>query len=131
VNVLDTSALLAWLQDEPGADQVSTALLNGATIHTVSWAEVLSHLADHGLNASQVTQQLTARGVLDQLLTVDPGQPQDAIAVADLGREGQRLGLSLGDRYCLALAQRLAAPVLTTTPTWASLTLPITVELAT
>ncbi|TDE84732.1 type II toxin-antitoxin system VapC family toxin [Deinococcus sp. S9] len=127
--VLDASALLAWLQGEPDSERVDEALHHGATIHTVNWAEVLTKLASRGAVPADVTRQLTERGILGQLLNVDAGQPGDAEAVADLYAPTRSAGLSLGDRYCLALGQRLAATVLTTDRAWSSVSLSVTVEL--
>ncbi|WP_034361018.1 type II toxin-antitoxin system VapC family toxin [Deinococcus phoenicis] len=126
-SVLDASALLAWLQGEPDSERVDTALNQGATIHTVNWAEVVTKLASRGATPSDVTRQLTERGILGQLLTVDPGQPQDAEAVADLYPTTRSAGLSLGDRYCLALGQRLGVAVLTTDRAWNSVSLSVEV----
>ncbi|PNY79242.1 type II toxin-antitoxin system VapC family toxin [Deinococcus koreensis] len=130
MTVLDASALLAWLQGEPGTGRVDEALRQGATIHTVNWAEVLTKLASRGARPADVTRQLSERGVLGQLLTVDAGQLQDAEVVAELYAVTRVAGLSLGDRYCLALGQRLSVPVLTTDRAWAALALTVTVELA-
>jgi len=127
ITVLDASALLAWLQGEPGADQVDTALHHGGGIHTVNWAEVLTKLASRGAVPADVTRQLTERGILGQLLTVDPGQAGDAEAVADLFAVTRNAGLSLGDRYCLALGHRLGVPVLTTDRAWSGVRVGVTV----
>lgn len=127
--ILDASALLAWLQGEAGADQVDEALEQGAVIHVVNWAEVLTRLTSRGLPAAEATRQLTERGILGQLLTVDPGTLGDAEVAADLFDLTGSAGLSLGDRYCLALAQRLGVPALTADRTWGGLSVgvPVTV----
>jgi ribonuclease VapC len=127
--VLDASALLAWLQGETGVERVDEALQQGATIHTVNWAEVLTKLASKGVAAADATRQLTERGILGQLLLVDAGQSEDAIAVADLYAVTRSAGLSLGDRYCLALGQRLGQSVLTADRAWQTLALSTSVEL--
>lgn len=129
MSVLDASALLAWLQDETGADQVDAALHLGAHIHTVNWAEVLTKLASKGVRPAEVHWQLTERGILGQLLQIDPGVPDDATSVATLYSATRSAGLSLGDRYCLATGQRLGTPVLTTDRAWTTLNLPVTVQL--
>lgn len=126
--VLDASALLAWLQGETGADQVDEALKQRAVIHVVNWAEVLTRLASKGLPAAEATQQLGERGILGQLLTVDLGTVEDAEATADLFNATRSAGLSLGDRYCLALAQRLGVSVLTADRQWATLHVGVTVK---
>lgn len=127
--VLDASAVLAWVFDEPGADRVDEALLKGAVIHTVNWAEVLSKLAERGVDPGEAEQDLNERGVLGQTLTVDAGQPGDARSVAQLRPLTQSGGLSLGDRYCLALGSRLGRPVLTADRAWGLLNVGVTIEL--
>lgn len=127
--ILDASALLAWLHGETGADVVDEALKQGAVIHVVNWAEVLTRLASRGVPAAQATQQLSERGILGQLLTVDQGTVGDAEVAADLFGVTRGAGLSLGDRYCRALAGRLGVPVLTADRAWGSLSVgvPVTV----
>jgi len=127
--VLDASAFLAWVFDEPGADRVDEALLRGAVIHTVNWAEVLSKLAERGIDPGKAEQDLSERGVLGQTLTVDAGQRQDARLVAALRPPTRGTGLSLGDRYCLALGIRLSWPVLTADRAWEVLDVGVDVNL--
>ena len=127
--VLDASAVLAWLFDEPGADRVDAALLRGAVIHTVNWAEVLSKLAERGINPEEAERDLNERGILGQTLSVDAGLLEDAQTVAALRPLTRGAGLSLGDRYCLALGTRLGWPVLTADRAWGALDLTVLVEL--
>ena len=127
--VLDASAVLAWVFDEPGADRVDEALLRGSVIHAVNWAEVLSKLAERGVDPGEAEQDLSERGVLGQTLTVDAGQPEDARTVAALRPLTRSAGLSLGDRYCLALGMRLGQAVLTADRAWGALDVGVTVEL--
>lgn len=127
MSVLDTSAVLAYLFGETGAEAVEKQL-PGATIHTVNWAEVLSKLAEKGLSAQQATEQLTEIGVLPTL-TVDPGTLEDAAEVARLRPLTRALGLSLGDRYCLALASRLGQSVVTADREWDKLAVGVPVVL--
>ena len=127
--MLDASAVLAWFFDEPGADRVDQALVQGAVIHTVNWAEVLSKLAERGLNPETIEVDLSDRGVLGQTLMVDAGRIEDARLVAALRPLTREIGLSLGDRYCLTLGLRLGRPVLTADRAWAALDLAVPVEL--
>jgi len=130
LKVLDASALLAFLGNEPGADQVQAALAEGATImHTVNWAEVLTKRAERGDDPVQLELALTQSGLIHQLLAIDPGQPVDAVQVAALRLDTRAAGLSLGDRYCLALGIRLGAPVLTADRAWSRLTLDVQIDL--
>jgi len=124
VTVLDASAVLALIHDEPGADLVTGALL-GASLGAANLAEVIGKLVDVGVDVSRVHQLITAAGVI-----VEPLTRHDAeLAGALRSLPGGRL-LSLGDRCCLALTTRSSpAEVLTGDRAWAGLDLPITVRL--
>lgn len=115
--VLDASALLAHLLDEPGADEVNESLDEGAVISAVNWAEVLSRLSDLGSDPRRVAADLEAQGLLATLAIV-PFDPDDAITVGALRSATRGPGLSLGDRACLSLALRLGAPALTADRAW-------------
>jgi ribonuclease VapC len=117
--VLDASALLAYLRDEPGADLVADAIAGGATISAVNFAEVLSHVADRGSDPIAVVQEMADRGLVGGALAIEPFTTADAGEVARLRPATRDLGLSLGDRACLALARRLDAPALTADRAWA------------
>jgi ribonuclease VapC len=123
--IVDASALLAYLRDEPGADVVADAVATGAVISTVSLGEVLSRVVDRGADAARVAREMTDRGLLDGAIAVEPFTTADAIEVARLRPLTRDLGLSLGDRACLALARRLDAPVLTADSAWSRLDLPL------
>lgn len=116
--VLDASALLAALEGEPGAERVQAAIAGGAVMHAVNFAEVLSKLAERGLDPEAVERDLTERGVLHHTLHLDPGVGTDAADVARLRPLTRAHGLSLGDRYCLTLARRLGRPALTADRAW-------------
>ena len=110
--VLDASAVLVLLLDEPGADAVTDALADGA-LSVVNLAEVLSTLTDRGADTSGLADHLAAAGV-----QVEPMAEPDAAVVAELRRLDADRVLSLGDRCCLALARRLSAAVLTADHAW-------------
>jgi ribonuclease VapC len=116
--VLDASALLAHLRDEPGADVVSEAIASGAVISTVNLAEVFSRVADRGEDPAKLAAELTHSGLLDGAITVEPFTAADAIDAGRLRPLTRDAGLSLGDRACLALARRLDAPALTADTDW-------------
>jgi ribonuclease VapC len=119
--VLDASALLAYLRDESGAEVVADAVATGAAISTVNLGEVLSRIADRGGDPARVSRQMTDRGLLDGAIAVEPFTTADAVEVARLRPPTRDLGLSLGDRACLALAKRLDTPVLTADSAWSKL----------
>jgi ribonuclease VapC len=116
--VLDASALLAHLRDEPGADVVAEAIASGAVISTVNLAEVFSRVADRGEDPAKLAAELTQSGLLDGAITVEPFTTADAIDAGRLRPLTRDAGLSLGDRACLALARRLDAPALTADTDW-------------
>jgi PIN domain nuclease of toxin-antitoxin system len=123
--ILDASALLAYLRDEPGAEAVADAIAIGAVVSTVNLGEVLSRVADHDADPARIARQMTDRGLLDGAIAVEPFTTADAIEVARLRPLTRDLGLSLGDRACLALARRLDAPALTADSAWSKLDLPL------
>lgn len=110
--VLDASALLAALHGEPGGDQVKTRL-DRAAISSVNWAEVVQKGLARGLAVEGLREDLEALG-----LAILPFTPEDAEASAQLWPRTRALGLSLGDRACLALALRLGLPALTADQAW-------------
>lgn len=110
--VVDSSALLALILDEPGAGEVEP-LLDSLVISTVNLAEVVAALARDGNPEDEV------RGiVVDLALTAVAPDEEMAIDAGLLRTATDPAGLSLGDRFCLALARRLAAPVLTADKAW-------------
>jgi ribonuclease VapC len=121
--VLDASALLAWLQDEPGAQLVDAALATGAAMSAVKWAEVLSKAAEAGQDPDALAARLTDEGLLGGLMEVIPLEAGDAPLIARLRPLTRSAGLSLADRACLALAQRLGLEAVTAERAWARLEL--------
>ncbi len=127
-SVLDASALLAYLRDEPGADPVADAIADGASVSTVNLAEVLSRIADRGGDPARVVQWMTDCGLLGGAVSVEPFTTEDALEVARLRPMTRDLGLSIGDRSCIALARRLDLPALTADTAWSKLDLAIDVR---
>lgn len=122
-SVLDASAVLAYLQQEPGHEMVQVALTAGARISAVNLAEVLSKVVSKGLDAALVRERLDALGL--QVVSFDS---RDALLSAQLYPK-KAAGLSLGDRACLALASRLDSVALTSDAAWRDVAGTINVEL--
>jgi ribonuclease VapC len=116
--VLDASALLAYLRDEPGAEVVADAIALGATISAVNLAEVLSRAADRGADPSALADRLAAGGLIGGAINVEPFATTDAIDAARLRALTRSAGLSLAERACLALARRLGARAITADAAW-------------
>lgn len=121
--VLDASALLAFLRNEPGAQQVAAALENTAHISIVNWAEVLSKIAELGINCRETIKILEEQGILGQALVIEPVTEEDCINIANLKQSTKKLGLSLGDRTCITLGIRMKARIFTTDKNWQHLNL--------
>lgn len=123
VEVLDASAILTLLLDEPGADDVARAIARGAAASTVNVSEVADVLVRNEMEPEPVIARLC-----DQLL-VEPFTYDDALEAAVLSPLTRRQGLSLGDRACLALARRLKATALTADRQWSQLKLGVPIRL--
>ncbi|MBI2164886.1 MAG: type II toxin-antitoxin system VapC family toxin [Chloroflexi bacterium] len=120
--VLDASALLAALQGEPGGVAVE-ARLDQAGLSTVNLAEVMQRSVARGVAVEGLTKDLEALGV-----TILPFTAEDAQLSASLWPKTRHLGLSLGDRACLALALRLGSPALTTDQVWSQLEVDVNIQ---
>jgi len=120
--VLDASALLGFLQDEPGGDQVE-AVLSEAVISSVNWAEVVQKSVAADVLINGMREDLEALGV-----KILPFTAEEAEIAGQLWLQTRQAGLLLGDRACLSLGIRLQAPVLTADQIWITLKLPVTVH---
>ena len=111
--VLDASAVLAFLQDEPGAALVEEALVDGASCGAANWSELAQKVLGRGRDWDLVGALLDTYAV-----DVTPVVRADAEWAARRWLRGE--GLSLADRLCLGLAARLDTPVLTADAQWGS-----------
>ena len=121
--VLDASALLAYLHQEPGWEMVQSELA-GASIGAVNWCEVAHKAARNGLDVTRI------RGLLqDMEMSIVAFTPEQAESAANLWSTTRAYGLSLADRACLALALERKRPVLTADRVWSELDLEIDIRL--
>jgi ribonuclease VapC len=127
--VLDASALLAFILEEAGSEVVEAALVYRAVINVVNYAEVLSRLADTGEEPTAVHRRLEDQGLVGDLLQLVPLVAEDSVAIARLRNLTRALGLSLGDRACLATALRLGRPVITADRSWAAVDVGVAIRL--
>jgi ribonuclease VapC len=122
--VLDSSAVLAVILEEPGAERAE-AHLPGAMVSAVNLGEVVAKLRDLGMPAQ------TVEAVLDGLqIDIRPHDRDDALRAGFLRPATRAAGLSLGDRACLALAASLALPAITADRSWQSIAADVGVEVA-
>ena len=124
-HVLDASALLCLLFDEPGADRVERALPD-AVISAANLAEVIAKLVDRGLDGNEVLADLRELDL--EVVALDRAQAEAAGLLRSATRKAR---LSLGDWACLALAQQRRTTALTTDPRQAEVAgaIGVTVEL--
>jgi len=113
--VLDASAVMCLIRNEPGANTVKSALPESC-ISAVNLAEIVAKMNELGMDEALIAQ------VLDPLqMHVVPFDAALAHASGMLRSATRALGLSLGDRACLALAARLGATAMTTDKAWSGL----------
>ncbi len=123
MTVLDASALLTLLFREPGHETVA-AVLEESSMSTVNLAEVLGRFVRDGHSSLQVLSLLQASPI--EWVSFDA---QQAALAAELLPRTRHLGLSLGDRACLALASALGAPAMTADQAWTKLDLGLEIKL--
>ncbi len=112
--LLDASAVLAFLQGEPGAELVQIALeADHCWVGAANQAEIIAKSIDRGIDNESLKAVLA-----DLAYTVVAITPEDGAQAGWLRQTTRALGLSLGDRLCLAQAQRLKARVLTADRPW-------------
>lgn len=114
-NVLDASAVLAFLFDEAGADKVEVLFAN-SVISRINVTEVLTKLVQDGLTVNE------AKETFDKInLEVAEFDENQSLKAAELRPLTKHLGLSLGDRCCLALAILENLTAVTADKNWAGL----------
>jgi ribonuclease VapC len=121
--VLDASAVLAVLLEEPGSVAV-VPYIGVGHLSVVNYSEVVARLSERGAPPEVIDAQIS---VLDLRIA---GFEQETARAAGLLREATKeYGLSFADRACLATAQRLGLPVVTADRDWSKLDIGISVEL--
>ncbi len=113
MNLLDASALLCFLQGEPGAEVVARALGDQSACSAANWSEVSHKFVQHDRDFGMAKSWLKSLG-----LQVVPVLEVDAEAAAQLWQRNSHL--SLGDRICLATGRRLNAVIWTADKAWGS-----------
>lgn len=116
--ILDASALITLLSEEKGNETVASVLPK-SVMSSVNIAEVAKFLMEkQGLNKEEVSN------IIQSLIeTIIPFDTQLALISADIVRDTKSLGLSLGDRACLALAISTGYTVYSSDRIWSKLDL--------
>ncbi len=122
-SVLDASAVLAFLQKESGYTEVEGLLVQSAAMSTVNLSEVAGKLMHKRASGSIMRNILDGLGL--HLVAFDR---EMAYRAGELRAQTSRAGLSLGDRACLATAQKLKVPVYTADRAWMDLSLNVDVR---
>ncbi|MCW3837088.1 type II toxin-antitoxin system VapC family toxin [Sphingomonas canadensis] len=122
--VLDASAVLAVLFGEPGAENIYP-LLRLSLISAVNLSETVAKAQERGVPDSEMELSLK-----EFPLAVVPFDAEQAVAAGRLRAATRSLGLSFGDRACLALAMAKGAVAVTMDRSWAALDLPVAVQVA-
>ncbi len=111
--LLDASALLALLLNEDGAAEVEQTI-DDAAIHSVSFTEVVTKLAQKGAPADRVRMAVEELALeVDDTLSL-----QQAQAAGELHAATRDCGLSLGDVVCLSVAKERELTAVTCDRTW-------------
>jgi PIN domain nuclease of toxin-antitoxin system len=121
--VLDASALLALLNAEQGSEIVQ-GLLPRAIISTVNLSEVVSRLSLASIPEGQIREILAYLGL--EIVDFDEVQALHAGLLSVFTRP---LGLSLGDRACLALAKTNSAIAVSADRAWKDLEIGINIQM--
>ncbi len=109
----DASAILAAMKGEPGGDKIAD--YDQRIITVVNASEVVAKLLSYGMTIDDVTDSMAALS-----MEIEPVTAADSMRAALLDMPNRRYGLSLADRFCLAVAERMALPVLTADRSWAN-----------
>jgi PIN domain nuclease of toxin-antitoxin system len=120
--VIDASAILALLNQEKGSEEIAK-YIDQAVISTVNLSEVIAKLAEAGIPEDIIKEILSYLN-----LEVIPFNKDQAFKAGTLRPLTKSIGLSFGDRACLALGITLNLLVITTDRLWSSLNLEIEVQ---
>jgi PIN domain nuclease of toxin-antitoxin system len=112
--LLDASAVLALIGEEPGADRV-LSLLASSAITAINLAEVVKKLGERGVPLEEVAETVSD---LQIPLEAGPADLQQAIQLGELAASGRAFGLSMGDSVCLAVATWSGRIAVTTERRW-------------
>lgn len=112
LTVLDASVIIAAVLGEPGGDDVFD-MVDSALVSAVNVAEVYTYASVNGLPTDAFDAFFAETGI-----EIAPFDHDLAVSTGRLVAITRKIGLSLGDRACLALAKARGATVLTADRPW-------------
>lgn len=115
--VLDASAVLALIFLEPGWEVVDR-VLHGSMMSTVNVAEALTKLIQDNIGLAEAIEEISKLNI-----EIVDFEMESAAKSAELRPLTKHLGLSLGDRACIALAMQHNATAVTADKSWSKLDL--------
>ena len=121
--ILDASAILAYLNDEPGGERLEE-IIGDSCVSAVNLGEVLTRLSDDEVPEAEAHTLISLLKL--EVANFDPHSAWTAARLRPLTRS---IGLSFGDRACLALGLHLALPVVTADRIWKNLDIGVSIEL--
>ena len=122
--VLDTSAVMAWLQQEPGWEAVGRAFATeNCRMSAVNLAELVAKSAERMRDHAEI-----AAMIAELPIEIVPSDKEQAFATGLLRAATRNLGLSLGDRACLALAKSIDVVALTADKAWLEVDIDVRIE---
>jgi ribonuclease VapC len=121
--VLDASVILAVIHGEPGIEKLNPELLGNSVCSTVNLAEVQAKLVSHGWNPEEAWEDATSP-IREAVVFSEEHAKLSGALIA----QTRQLGLSLGDRACVALGMALEAPVFTAEKAWKKLKLDVKIH---
>jgi ribonuclease VapC len=121
--VVDASAILAAIKDEPGGRQAALDT-RGGRISALNYCEIASYLAERGSSQEDIERLFAPFE-----LTVEPFDRVRAMSAGLLAAIAKRRNISLADRACIALAVELGLPAMTGDRAWADLDVGLEIRL--
>lgn len=120
---LDSSALIAYVFSECGAENSSKYLYN-SIMSSVIYSEYFSLMLERGFSNEDIYELIESFKI--EIIDFDEEQ---AVIAAELRSKTKSKGLSLGDRACLALAITKKIPVVTADKIWSKLNVGVDIKL--
>lgn len=116
--VIDSSALIAFLKDESYSSEQLESILPHAVMSSVNACEVATVMIRLGMSLPIIEELIH-----ETIGTIISFDKKLSLETAKLWESTKSYGLSLGDRACIALGQKLQLPIYTADRIWRKLQL--------